>query len=111
MAKSAKFSSVSTRFARFCGLGTVVLVLVGCETAPKKVPNLVTKSDTELAIEALSEEWLRECEGLSGEPDDSVGALLQDGTTAMSLLGQCVARHNGLVRYLRPIVAAEKLPR
>lgn len=68
----------------------------------------MTKSKTELAVESIQDELLRECEGMPPPPSNTVGDLLEDGTLSMVLLGQCMARQRSLLNYLRPVVEAER---
>lgn len=68
-----------------------------------------TKGRTALAMEAIQDELLRECDGMpAADPGNTVWELLQDGTTAMSLLAECRKRNGKLIEYIRPIVDAER---
>lgn len=93
-----------------CGL-LASLTLSGCAwLCPAPESKVKTKSETELAVEAIRAEWLKPCEGMAaGAPDNNVGALLQDGTDAMSFLAICMKRHNAFVDYMAPIIAKERL--
>lgn len=41
-------------------------------------------------------------------PENSVGALLEDGKEAMLLLAECMLRNSKLVQYLRRVVQEER---
>lgn len=85
------------------------IALVGCASKPVNGITVTTKSKTELAIASIPDELLRECQRLSPvSPANTIGDLLQDGTDAMHLLAECAARNGSLLRYLRPVVEAER---
>lgn len=85
------------------------IALVGCASKPVAGPTVTTKSKTELAIGSIPDELLRECQRLSiVVPANTVGDLLQDSADAMYLLAVCAARNDQLLRYLKPVVEAER---
>lgn len=81
--------------------------LAGCNTL-RPESKVGTKTGTELAVEAIQPDLLQECEGMPPTPANTVGDLLADGTQAMTLLAECMARHSRLIQYLRPVVDAER---
>lgn len=85
--------------------------MTACATQAPPTPTVTTKGKTQLAVEALQDELLQECEGMPPLPENSVGSLLEDATQAMSLLAQCMVRQSKLIRYIRPIVEDERKQR
>lgn len=83
-----------------------VVVLVGCGTVA--VQPIKTKSETEVAVESIDREWLKECGFNVAMPANSTGNLLQDYTDMAAAFAVCMVRHNELVRMLGPIVKKER---
>ena len=82
--------------------------LTGCP-GRGHIPTIPTKSETEIAVEQITAEWLAPCERMAlGVPDNSVGNLLHDFNSAAGLLTECVTRQRSLVEYLAPVVVKEK---
>ena len=96
--------------ARLVSCSIIALLLGGCFHKPVKPSEPVrAKSETELAVAAIDREWLKKCEGLSGQmPDNQVGALLQDYVDVATPLAECMKRHNSLVDYLDPVIKKER---
>ena len=100
-----------TNARRLCGLGAIVSIglVAGCSTTPVKVhSDIKLRSETELAIQAIKEEWLKPCLGVGQPQENSIAGLLQDYTDAAAGFAICMRRHNSFVDYLTPVVAKEK---
>ena len=82
-------------------------VLVGCGTAPPAT-TVKTKSETEIAVESIDREWLKECSFDAPMPENSTGDLLQDYADMAAAFAVCKTRHNELVWMLGPIVKKER---
>jgi hypothetical protein len=98
----------SCTFRRRAGIFCLLTTVTGCVSLPTQPGEVRAKGATELAVEAISDELLQECEGMPPPPENSVGALLQDGKEAMLLLAECMSRQGRLVRYIKPVVEAER---
>lgn len=87
---------------------SLTMTLVGCGTIAGG-GTVRMKSETELAVSEISEQWLTKCEGVtSPAPDNQVGLLLQDYNDLAVALANCMTRNNGLVDYLKPLVKKER---
>lgn len=84
-----------------CLISVIAVMMSACETAP---PRVVTKTETEIAVAAVKDEWLKECEGLVGVPSNSIENLLVDYTDLSSVAAICFARQRDFVQYMAPIV-------
>lgn len=87
----------------WAGLVFGTLSLVGCTSAPKGA-TVKTRTEAEIAIAEVREEWLKKCEFVVTERGNSIGELLKDYTDAAAALAECTARHNDFVDYIGPIV-------
>ncbi len=83
---------------------SLALLLAGCGThqAPAE-PN-----EYQIALKQVKEEWMKDCQGLGDRPGNATGDLLQDFADAAALAGECKARHNSAMQYLRPVVEKAK---
>lgn len=101
--------SLAVAFRAAC-IAMILGALSGCFASFRQPPAVVvTKSETEIAVEAIKDEWLVACPGVTGPmPTNTTGNLLQDYNNVAAAGGECMARHNNLVDYLRPFVAKEK---
>lgn len=94
---------VGSRPGSLCLSAVIFAMMAGCETAP--VTGIKTQTEVEIAVAAVKDEWLKECEGLPAlTPGNEVGNLLEEYTDVAGLLATCIARHNDSVRYIKPIV-------
>lgn len=85
-----------------------MILMAGCGTQIVYVRD-PTKSETELRVEAIRQDLLIECEGIVLKPPtNNVGNLLIDYNDVTTVGAKCIARQRELVRYLKPVVAAEK---
>ncbi len=82
--------------------------LSGCAaTTPN--PGVKVKSELEIAIEAVKDEWLRPCADLPDAPTvNSIGNLLEDASASLVIAAECAARHNSFVDYIAPVVNRQK---
>lgn len=102
METSKRFSKVF----HFAGYAAIIAILAGCGHSK---PLLRTKSETEIAVSAIKAEWLKLCEApAGGDPENQVGALLQDYADVAEALAICIKRHNDLVGYLKPVIKKEQ---
>lgn len=86
---------------------SIIPLLSGCFETFKT--GIKTKSETEIAVALVKDEWLIACKGLAGPmPENEVGALLQDNTDLAAALADCIARQNSFVDYMKPIVKKER---
>ena len=100
--------SQGARRAACCIFATAVMLLAGCSTTSVKT-NVKFKSETEIAVAAIKNEWLTLCEGPQGAvPENSTGALLQDYSDVAAAFAVCKERNKALIMYLRPIVKKER---
>lgn len=87
-------------------------LLAGCPATVSRVPPqpVETRTQTEIDIAAIKDEWLAKCPGLSKEsrPENKAGALALDYNAVVAIAAPCRTNHNGLVEYLKPIVEREK---
>ena len=61
-----------------CVLAAVATILGGCNTTTVRT-DVKFKSETEIAVAAIKNEWLTLCEGPQGAmPENGIGSLLQD---------------------------------
>lgn len=84
-----------------------VALLVGCTSAPKGAM-VKTKTEAEVALAEVREEWLKKCEPVIVERGNSIGDLLKDYADASAALAECMARHNDFVEYIGPLVRKER---
>ncbi len=95
-------------FSRSLFAAIMVLATTGCACFSKG-PSVKVKSETELAVEATKDEWMKACEGLSTPmPENSVGNMQQDLIDVSALLAECIKRHNSYVEYMAPVVKKER---
>lgn len=91
-----------------CIFAAAVMLLASCSTTSVKT-GVEFKSETEIAVAAIKNEWLTLCEGPQGPvPENGVGALLQDYTDIAAAFAVCKERNKSLIMYLRPIVKKER---
>ena len=83
---------------------SLALLLAGC--GAHQAP--VEPNEYQIALKQVKDEWLKDCEGLGDRPGNATGDLLQDFADAAALGGECRARHNSAVQYLRPLVEKAK---
>jgi hypothetical protein len=96
------------RFTCFCAFA-IILMLAACRTTPKVEDPIRTKSATELGVAEIKLEWLIPCKGLeTPQPENEIGALLQDYADLAKVAAECALRHNSLLEYLGPIVKKER---
>lgn len=89
-------------------VAAVAVLLSGCITKVVYVRD-PTKSETEVKVEAIKDEWLDPCAGLpKAKPGNDVGNLLGDYNTLAGVAATCIARQRSFVEYLRPIVQKER---
>lgn len=91
-----------------CGILSAVAIFAGgCTTPPQT--GVKFKSETEIAVGAIRNDWLALCEGPQGSmPENGVGLLLQDYADLAAAFAVCKERNKSLVMYLRPIVKKER---
>lgn len=79
--------------------------LAGCFTT---IPQIRTKSETEIAVAAIKSEWLKPCTApVESEPSNTVGGLLQDYLETAEAFAICMKRHNDFVGYIKPVIVKE----
>lgn len=68
-----------------------------------------TKSETEIAVEQIRDEWLKVCETLKTPmPTNSVENLQRDYTDLAAALAVCISRQTDFVNYMKPFVQKER---
>jgi hypothetical protein len=101
-------STLSRRIVFACALAVTAL-LAGCPWPLQPEARITTRTETELAVIEVKDEWLRPCAGLSPTmPENNTGNLLLDYNDLSGVSAVCAARHNTLIEYLAPVVAKEK---
>jgi hypothetical protein len=98
--------SKRARPGRFAAL-IVIAVLAGCTTP---VPQVSTKTETEIAVSEIPVEWLQGCDAVSADiPKNEVGTLLLDYTELAEAYAASCRRYKSLSDYLREVVKKERV--
>lgn len=101
-------SSLSRRIALGCALAVTAL-LAGCPWPLQPQAKITTRTETELAVIEVKDEWLKPCAGLApAMPENNTGNLLLDYNDLSGVAATCIARHNSFIEYMAPVVAKEK---
>lgn len=109
----ARSTRTHGRLAAVAICAILTSLLTGCPgTIPREpeAPPLKLRSQTEIDVGAVKDEWLKKCDGLSvdSRPQNKAGALALDYTALVGVAAPCRVRHNALVEYLKPIVERER---